>query len=303
MSNDIYSYIKDNFGIKITDYQFKRDYIKDPLRKIFINHLCYKKEYPNKEDLEYLFSFLSCNQICKLFNIDTKLLRKIRNFFNIKINYKIISKIREQTYNKNHDISFYDNLKNKTKQTCLERYGVDNPYKNVNFQEKQKQTCLKKYGASYFLQSINYKNMYKNDKWNKFIQNKKHQTKKNNKSYSKSKQEDKVFELLIQKYPNTIRQYKSNLYPFPCDFYIPELNLYIEYNGFYMHGKEPYIGSSEQQEIIKIWESKNSSQYLNAIQTWTIRDPLKRQTAKDNKLNYLEFFNMKEFMEWYNQIL
>lgn len=36
MSNDIYSYIKENFGIEITDYQFKRDYIKEPLKQ-FLN--------------------------------------------------------------------------------------------------------------------------------------------------------------------------------------------------------------------------------------------------------------------------
>ena len=42
--------------------------------------------------------------------------------------------------------------------------------------------------------------------------------------------------------------------------------------------------------------------YKNAINVWTIRDPLKRKTAKDNGLNWLEFFTMDEFMKWYSLI-
>ena len=43
-------------------------------------------------------------------------------------------------------------------------------------------------------------------------------------------------------------------------------------------------------------------QFLRAIDVWTISDPLKRKTAKKNNLNWIEFFNMEQFMEWYNQI-
>ena len=79
------------------------------------------------------------------------------------------------------------------------------------------------------------------------------------------------------------------------------MDLYIEYQGFWTHGKEPYIGSDEQKEIIKLWASKNTDQYKRAIKTWTIKDPLKRETAKKNNLNWIEFFNIKQFMKWYNQ--
>lgn len=41
--------------------------------------------------------------------------------------------------------------------------------------------------------------------------------------------------------------------------------------------------------------------YNIAINTWTIRDPLKRQTAKDNSLNWLEFWTFDEFMKWYEK--
>ena len=40
-----------------------------------------------------------------------------------------------------------DKIRNKSKQTCLEKYGVDNPAKLEENKEKVKQTCLKKYGG------------------------------------------------------------------------------------------------------------------------------------------------------------
>jgi hypothetical protein len=134
---------------------------------------------------------------------------------------------------------------------------------------------------------------------------------KKNNSCGKSKQEDEIYNLLIQKYPDIIRHYKSELYPFICDFYIPELDLYIEYQGYWKHGKEPYIGSNEQKEIIKLWEERSKEinfkgelkeEYSDAIKRWTISDPLKRETAKKNNLNWIEFFNMNEFMNWYNSL-
>ena len=57
------------------------------------------------------------------------------------------------------------------------------------------------------------------------------------------------------------------------------------------------------QEIIKIWKNKNTNQYDEAINVWTVRDPLKRKTAKDNGLNWIEFFTMEEFLNWYNQYI
>ena len=32
------------------------------------------------------------------------------------------------------------------------------------------------------------------------------------------------------------------------------------------------------------------------------KDPLKRKTAKENNLNWIEFFSMKEFENWYNNL-
>lgn len=38
--------------------------------------------------------------------------------------------------------------------------------------------------------------------------------------------------------------------------------------------------------------------YNNAITTWTIRDVNKRNIAKNNNLNWIEFWNIDELKKW-----
>ena len=85
--------------------------------------------------------------------------------------------------------------------------------------------------------------------------------------------------------------------------------MYIEYQGHWTHGNEPYIGTNEQNEILEIWRNKSNelnfkgrtkNQYKRAIKIWTLEDPLKRKTVKENNLNWIEFFNMNEFLDWFN---
>ena len=59
------------------------------------------------------------------------------------------------------------------------------------------------------------------------------------------------------------------------------------------HGKHPFNKDNNEDKILlEDWRNKalNSKFYKSAIENWTITDPLKRETAKDNKLNYLEIF-------------
>ena len=90
-----------------------------------------------------------------------------------------------------------------------------------------------------------------------------------------------------------------------CDLYIVDLDLYIELNFHWSHGNKPYIENDiECEDQLKKWKEKslNSKFYMNAIETWTFRDPLKRKTAKDNNLNWIEFFNMNEFEKWFEDL-
>ena len=86
-----------------------------------------------------------------------------------------------------------------------------------------------------------------------------------------------------------------------CDFYIGDLDLYMEYQGNWTHGKHPFDSNSiEDMIIVDAWNKKATSYYESAIDVWTKRDPSKRKTARDNNLNWIEFFSMEEFMKWFN---
>ena len=45
-------------------------------------------------------------------------------------------------------------------------------------------------------------------------------------------------------------------------------------------------------------KDKHTKYYDNVIYNWTVRDPLKRKIAKDNNLNYVEFWSVNELKEW-----
>ena len=72
------------------------------------------------------------------------------------------------------------------------------------------------------------------------------------------------------------------------------------------HGGHPFNPNNiEDQNKLNKLKIKNSNHqhpgnnlFNSTIQTWTIYDPLKRQTAKDNNLNYLEFFSVDELKIW-----
>ena len=129
-----------------------------------------------------------------------------------------------------------------------------------------------------------------------------YETKRKNKTFTTSKPEDIVYKCLSSRFKGVIRNYKTELYPFLCDFYIPELNLYIEYQGHWTHGKHPFENTREDNKVIRKWKDKNTKFYKNAIEVWTVRDIKKRNTAKNNNLNWLEFFTLSEFNEWFENL-
>ena len=190
----------------------------------------------------------------------------------------------------------------KIKQTNIIRYGVDNPNKCQKIKEKTKQTCLRKYGATSFLIS-DYCNKIRN---NKYIQDKIQHTKIKHKTFSTSKPEEELYLYIKEKFPSVIRQYKDKeRYPFFCDFYIPELDLFLELNGTWTHGKHPFnINSKEDISILNTWKEKSKEHpfYLSAIETWTIRDVKKRNKAKEENLNFHEFWNIEETKQFIDEL-
>ena len=206
-----------------------------------------------------------------------------------KENSEIYQKISQTCINKFGVDSLLKNkeVREKIKQTNIQKYGVDNPLKNKEIREKIKQTNIQKYGVNNPLKN---KEIWKKSQDNRQIS-------------SKSKLENNFLNYLKLKYESDdiITQYKSKEYPYYCDFYIKSINLYIEIQGHWTHNDHPFdINNLNDQLIMDIWRTKSLSDkyYKNALNTWTIKDVEKRNTAIQNNLNYLEIFGKTDLNKY-----
>lgn len=91
----------------------------------------------------------------------------------------------------------------------------------------------------------------------KEMQDKINETKRKNHTFNTSKIENKLYKEIKLIFPSVIAQYnKDDRYPWNCDFYIPELDMFIEFQGSWTHGKHPFdYNSEEDQEILKKMEN------------------------------------------------
>lgn len=228
-----------------------------------------------------------------------------------------------ETYRKHYGTDYYFQskaFKNTVIPKWIEKYGVDNPSKNENIVKKIQKTFIEKYGCispnqnadvqaarrTHCIEKYGVDNWMKTEKASKLASIRKEkeiETKRKNNTLTTSKPEEESFRLLKEKFPNIIRQYHSEKYPFYCDFYIPEKDLYIEFNGNWTHGFHPfnknYIKDFERLEIMR---KKNSKYYNKAVYVWTVLDPKKREIAKQNNLNFIEFWNLDEVKNWLSNI-
>ena len=124
-------------------------------------------------------------------------------------------------------------------------------------------------------------------------------TKKRNNTFNTSKPEKNLETKLRKLFPDLKTQYKSDVYPFACDLYIPSLDLYIEYNGTWTHGGHFFDKNNpEDLKVLELWKSKNTKYYNNAVYNWSVRDILKLETAIKNNLNYIAWFNEEQANDW-----
>ncbi len=203
---------------------------------------------------------------------------------------------------------------------CSVKCELVNRNKSQEHKDKKKQTCLKRFGESNYAKTQKFKEFIK-DHINE-IQVKSYNTKKKNNSFHTSKDENEAYDLLLTKFTkdDIIRQYKSEVYPFVCDFYIKSLDLYIEYNGTWTHGYDingKCLGSFDENnlehiKLLEFWENKSKevnfkkkvkTYYKNAIYTWTVLDVKKLETFRKNNLNYKIFWNLEEVKNWIDNLV
>jgi hypothetical protein len=185
----------------------------------------------------------------------------------------------------------------KQKETCLNKYGVESYLQTDKFKEQSKETCIKKYGVDHPMKSKEVQSKYNREELVKKII----ATKELHGTFNTSNDEDESYEILKAIYPDTIRQYKSDRYPFLCDFYIPSLDLFIECQYGWQHGNHPFNkDNNDDIERLKKMKERHTKYYDAVIYNWSIRDVNKRNTAKLAGINYIEFWNIDELKKWIN---
>lgn len=180
-------------------------------------------------------------------------------------------------------------VKEKRAATNIKKFGGLAPACNNDVLNKIKETNLKRYGCEYFLSSDKFHKL--RDKFGSEWNNKVLNSLLANGTINHSIPEDIMFTLLTNIFneQDVIRQYKSELYPFVCDFYIKPLELYIEYQGTYYHNFCFYNASRDEikyRELLSKCTDEHPA-YERVIKTWVYDDVAKFKTAIDNNLNML----------------
>ena len=185
-----------------------------------------------------------------------------------------------------------DEFREKRIKTCMEKYGAVNASADKNTLKRRAETCLKKYGTESFLTTeacIEARRI----------------ARKNRIGHSGSIHEEIVYKFLVDRFSEVIREYKSAEYPFHCDFYIPSIQLYIEYNGMWTHGGRAYNENSVDDKCkLEEWreKAKTSTYYKRAIDIWIDEDVKKRRHAKYFKLRWIECWSFEDLINKINNL-
>ena len=249
--------------------------------------------------------------------------------FNCSSKSEIVKEKTKQTCLKRYGVEYtgqIEEAKEKSKKTCLEKYGseyyigskdrlektiefskqnynVDWFTKSEEIKNKAKETMLRRYGVEYSMQ------IPKNKEYMSYLmssyemQERRYNTMKRNHTFNSSSTEEEFFLYIKSRFPTVVRQYKDkNRYPYFCDFYIPELDYFIELQGYYTHGKHPFDpNSNEDLQLIEYYKKKYGED-CQPITIWSIKDVEKRDCAKRNNLNFKEVWSVEDGKNFVNDL-
>lgn len=230
-------------------------------------------------------------------------------------NKNVINKGKETCKNKYGVVraSLLKEYQNKTKKTNLLKYGVEAPLQNKEINKKWHETCYVNFGTYSPLANKEIYNKTEETTYKKYgvycvfnrkenrekllsekTKQKRYETLRRNHTFNTSKIEETIYEKLIDIYGKNdiLREYKDkDRYPYRCDFYIKSLDLFIEVQGYYTHGKEPYNPNSIKHQVLVQRYKERYGTNCQPVTIWTIKDVEKRNKAKENNLKYLEIFH------------
>ena len=182
-----------------------------------------------------------------------------------------------------------DSIMDKVRNTNMSRYGApvytqSDEYKQKvdDIQDKIQSTMRDMYGSSVYTQSEDYKQKVDS------IKSKRNATKRKNGTFNTSSTEERIKVLGIFE-----PQYnKDSRYPYLCDFYDKDRDLFIEVNASWVHGCHWY-DIEKDANLISSWQAKStdSKYYSHAVKVFAQSDVKKRNTARANNLNYVTLWD------------
>lgn len=192
-------------------------------------------------------------------------------------------------------------VKERVKGTVQKKYGVDNVFQSEEIKEKIKQTNIERYGFPYPNQ-------------NPEIREKSYHTSKLNNSFSSSDEENNFHQYLSLFDPNVESHVLHPVIRHVIDFYMPRYNLWVQYDGTYWHGKEKRENdTSARAEKIKVNIQNDKIQndnISNLIRFWSddVKGAIKKGTIleiikvkidekKTHNLNAHQYLKKQEFLE------
>lgn len=190
---------------------------------------------------------------------------------------------------------------NKTRQTFIDKYGVDSIFKIPEVHNKG----VEKAQSSEVVHKRNTTNMQRYNSINPFGSNK--VIKKISSTKTKNGHRSNIelyFENLLKQHNiNYESEHFDTLYPYNCDFYLPDYKMYVEIHSHWTHNTH-FFDSNNQDDIQQLAilkeKAKTSSYYRRAIEIWTETDIEKRNVALKNKLNYVVLWNKDDIDTFIN---
>lgn len=192
--------------------------------------------------------------------------------------------VQSDEYKQNVDV-----IQDKIQSTMRDIYGApvytqsDDYKQNVDkIVGKMRNTSVLRYGVPNYTQSEYYKQRVDS------IQSKINDTKRQNGTFGVSSVEEH-----IKAFSGFESQYnKDARYPYLCDFYDKDRDLFIEVNASWTHGYHWYDAVKDAGVCAK-WKAKSedSAYYANALEVFTKRDVERRETARVNSLNYVTLWD------------
>lgn len=226
------------------------------------------------------------------------------------------------------------NNREKAKETNIERYGVDNLFKDKEYIKEcwentlgvshpmqredivQKAVEHKNYnkskikGSQTYFEKTGYTNPMKNPEVvQKMIESKimngvwEHPKVSNYKNKIVDSLQKVFGERDIVQHYRDKRYSRDTGYEFECDCYIKSLDLFIEINAYPTHYLHPF-GIKEDDALIKKQLQKTNTDWSKRVlDAWCSRDVEKFNIAKKNNLNYLNVYtntSLEENLLWNN---